>query len=60
MSSAKFCVVVGLVLGIVAAWGGFVDFVIVAFFAVIGLLVGLALDGRLDVKALFGRSSDRR
>lgn len=60
MNAARFGVVVGLVLGIVAAWGGFVDFVIVAFFAAVGLVVGLALEGRLDVRALFGRASDRR
>ncbi|MCP3425376.1 hypothetical protein NBM05_04925 [Rothia sp. AR01] len=60
MSASKWGLVVGLVLGIVAAFGGFVPFVITAFFGAVGLVVGLALEGRLDLRGLFGRASDRR
>ncbi len=50
----------GLVLGAVAALGGFGAFVIVVLFGGIGLIVGLQLDGRIDVASLVGRVTERR
>ncbi len=58
-SITRFCLVVALTLGIVAAFGGFVPFLIVVLFGLIGLLVGRIMDGKLDLAALFGRSSSR-
>lgn len=59
MSTTKLALCVGLVLGVVAAFGGFGAFVLVLFFGALGLLVGRFLDGDLDVSALTGRFSDR-
>lgn len=60
MTTTHIGLLVGLVLGITAAFGGFTAFVIVLLFAAIGLIIGRVLDGKLDLQALFGRSSDRR
>lgn len=58
-SSTRFCLAVGLVLGMVAAFGGFVELLIVLLFGIVGLLVGRVLDGKLDLAALLGRSTIR-
>ena len=50
----------GLVLGVVAAFGGFGAFVLVAVLGGIGLLAGRAAEGRLDVAALRDAVSGRR
>ncbi|WFP16498.1 hypothetical protein [Citricoccus muralis] len=60
MSRTSLGLIVGLVLGIVAYFGGFMAFLVVSFFAAVGLVVGLVLDGRLDLGALVGRATDRR
>ena len=60
MNTTRFGLLVGLVLGIVAAFGTFSMFLIVVLFGAIGLVVGLVLEGRLDLRALMGKSSDRR
>lgn len=57
MSTSQFATSVGLVLGIVATFGSFGTFVIVLLFAVVGLVVGRVLEGKLDLKALVGQSS---
>ncbi len=59
MTATRFCLLVGLVLGIVAAFGGFVAFLVVLLFGIIGLVVGRVLDGKLDLAALLGRSGGR-
>lgn len=59
MTKTQFSLLVGLLLGIVAAWGSIGDFLLVALFALIGLVVGRILDGKLDVAALLGRSSQK-
>ena len=51
---------VGLILGLTAAFGTFGAFVIVLLFGAIGLVVGLVLDGKLDLAALLGRASAKR
>ena len=48
MSATKWCLAVGLVLGIVLAFGGWFAFLITILFGLIGLLVGLTADGKLD------------
>ncbi len=50
----------GLVLGWAAAFGGFEEFLIVAVFGALGLLIARVIDGKLDLGALTGRSSTRR
>ena len=60
MSSTQTGILVGLALGAVAVFGGFLAFITVAVFAAVGWGVGLAIEGRLDVQSLLGRSSDRR
>lgn len=59
MSKTTMALLVGLILGIVAAFEGFDGFVLVLFFGAVGLLVGRFLDGDLDLSALTGRFSDR-
>ncbi|SEQ31701.1 hypothetical protein [Microlunatus flavus] len=60
MSRTTTALFVGLVLGLSAAFGSFGSFVIVLVFGALGLVVGLALDGRLDVAGLLGRATEKR
>ncbi|MBA8796236.1 putative membrane protein [Friedmanniella endophytica] len=60
MTRTTIALFVGLVLGLTAAFGSFGSFVIVVVFGAIGLIVGLILDGRLDVQGLIGRATEKR
>ena len=60
MSRSTTALFVGLVLGLTAAFGTFGAFVIVLLFGAIGLVVGLVLDGKLDVAGLLGRATAKR
>lgn len=60
MNTSRFALLVGLVLGIVATFGGFGSFVLVAVFAGVGWVVGRVLEGKLDLAALLGQARDRR
>lgn len=60
MSRSTTALFVGLVLGLTAAFGTFGSFMIVLVFGAIGLVVGLVLDGRVDVAALAGRTTEKR
>ncbi|MDN3480670.1 hypothetical protein QMA10_01855 [Arthrobacter sp. APC 3897] len=59
MSATKWCLAVGLVLGVVLAFGGWYALLLTVLFGLVGLLVGMAADGKLDVQAMFGRASSR-
>lgn len=59
MSTTRWCLAVGLVLGIVLAFGGFTALVIAVLFGLIGLVVGRMAEGKLDLQALFGKASSR-
>jgi hypothetical protein len=59
MNATQTGLLAGLVLGLAGAFGGFDAFLIVLMLGALGLLVGRALDGRLDLNALFGRGRDR-
>ncbi|SDS92513.1 hypothetical protein SAMN04488543_2655 [Friedmanniella luteola] len=59
MSSTQTAVLVGLVLGVVVAFGGFGPFVVVVLFGAVGLVIGRVLEGKLDVRALVS-PADRR
>ena len=60
MSRTTTALFVGLILGLAAAFGSFGTFVIVLLFGIIGLVVGLVLDGKLDVAGLLGRATAKR
>ncbi|MDS2174038.1 hypothetical protein Q7C18_15135 [Nesterenkonia sp. CL21] len=51
---------VGLVLGLVAVFAGFLAMLGVAFFAGLGLVVGAVLEGRLDLAGLLSGERARR
>ncbi len=55
MKTTHVALLVGLFLGAVLSFGSFTDFVLVALCGLLGLAVGLALEGRLDVRELFER-----
>ncbi len=59
MTTTRLCLLVGLVLGIVAGFGGFVPLLVTIVFGAIGLVVGLVLEGKIDLSSLTGRSSSR-
>jgi hypothetical protein len=60
MSTSQFAVIVGIALGVVAVFAGFGSFVIVLLFAVVALVIGRLLEGKLDLKSLAGQASERR
>ena len=60
MTTTHVGLFVGLILGLVATFGGFGQLLIVILFGLVGLVVGRVLDGKLDLQALLGRASDRR
>lgn len=59
MSTTRWCVAVGLILGIVLAFGGGIALLVVVLFGLIGLVVGRVAEGKLDLQALFGRASSQ-
>jgi hypothetical protein len=60
LSRSTTALFVGLVLGLTAAFGTFGSFMIVLVFGAIGLIIGRALDGKLDVQSLIGRATEKR
>ena len=54
VSNTVLGLLVGLVLGVSAAFGGFAAFLIVLVLGAIGLLVGRFLDGQLDASSFEG------
>lgn len=55
MSTTQLSLLVGMVLGAVLAFGTFTQFFLVIVFGAIGLAVGLAMEGRIDVQGLTDR-----
>jgi hypothetical protein len=60
MSTSQFAVIVGIALGAVAVFAGFGSFVIVLLFAVVALVIGRLLEGKLDLRSLAGQPTERR
>jgi len=63
MSPPALGLLVGLVLGVSAAFGGLPAFLTVLALGALGLLAGFLLDGRVDLDGLLGRgrsTGDRR
>jgi len=52
MSSVAIGLFAGLLLALVAAVGGFSMFVLALVLAAVGVLVGLVVDGRLDLSGV--------
>ena len=59
MSTTRWCLTIGLVLGIVLGFGGWMALLAAVTLGLIGLLVGRFAEGKLDMQALFGRASSR-
>lgn len=55
MKTTHLTLLVGLFLGAVAAFGSIGQFLIVLVFGVLGLAVGLAMEGRIDIKGVTDR-----
>ncbi|MCT1886663.1 MULTISPECIES: hypothetical protein [Dietzia] len=55
MKTTHLTLLVGLFLGAVAAFGSIGQFLIVLLFGVIGVAVGLAMEGRVEIKGLTDR-----
>ena len=52
MKTTHLALLVGLFLGAVAAFGSVTQFLVVAVFGVIGMVVGLAIEGRIDIRGV--------
>ena len=52
MKTTHLALLVGLVMGSVLAFGSFASFVLVALCGVVGWVVGLYLEGRVDVQRI--------
>lgn len=50
----------GLILGVVAVTGGFLAFLGVAALGALGLMIGLIVEGRLDISGITGAERRRR
>lgn len=55
MKTSQIALLVGLLLGVVIAFGTFMQFFLVVVFGAIGLAVGLALEGRIEIRGLTDR-----
>lgn len=60
MKTAHVGLFAGLVLGIVAIYAGFLALLGVAFLGGLGLVVGLVIDGRIDLSSLTKTDGRRR
>ena len=52
MKTTHLALLVGLFMGAVLAFGSFASFVLVALCGVVGWVVGLYLEGRVDVRRI--------
>ena len=59
MNATRTGLLAGLILGVAGSIVGFGAFLITLVVGIVGMLVGMALDGRLDVTSLIGRGRDR-
>ncbi len=55
MKTTHLALLVGLFMGAVLAFGSFASFVLVALCGVVGWVVGLYLEGRVDVQSILDR-----
>ncbi|MBV9923018.1 MAG: hypothetical protein JOY78_19500 [Pseudonocardia sp.] len=59
MNATRTGLLAGLILGVAGSIGGFGAFLVTLVVGIVGLLVGMALDGQLDITSLIGRGRDR-
>lgn len=59
MSTTRWCLTIGLVLGIVLGFGGWWALLAAVILGFIGLMVGRVAEGKLDMAAVFGKASSR-
>ncbi len=59
MSTTRWCLTIGLVLGIVLGFGGWWALLAAIILGFIGLVVGRVAEGKLDMQALFGKATSR-
>jgi hypothetical protein len=59
MNATRTGLLAGLILGAAGSIGGFGPFLITLLVGVVGLVIGLVLDGNLDVNGVLGRGKDR-
>jgi hypothetical protein len=59
MNATMTGLLAGLILGVAGSIGGFGSFLITLVVGIVGLLVGLAIDGRLDITSMLERGRDR-
>ena len=55
MKTTHLALLVGLFLGTILAFGSFTDFILVALGGLVGTVVGLYLEGRVDVQSILNR-----
>ena len=55
MKTTHLALLVGLFLGTILAFGSFTDFILVALCGLAGTVVGLYLEGRVDVQSILNR-----
>lgn len=55
MKTTHMALLVGLFLGTILAFGSFTDFILVALCGLVGTVVGLYLEGRVDVQSILNR-----
>ncbi|WP_198684006.1 hypothetical protein [Brachybacterium sp. YJGR34] len=55
MKTSHIALLVGLVLGAVLAFGSFGQFFLVLVFGVLGLAIGLTLEGRIEIRGVTDR-----
>ena len=60
MSRTTTGLIVGLIFGIVAVTQGFLASLAVAFIGCVGLIIGMVLDGKLDVSTVLARERSPR
>lgn len=59
MNATRTGLLAGLILGATGYIGGFGAFLVTIIVGIIGLLVGMVMDGTLDVSGVLGRGKDR-
>jgi hypothetical protein len=59
MNATQTGLLAGLILGAAGSIGGFGPFLITLIVGIVGLVVGMVLDGNLDVSGVLGRGKDR-
>lgn len=59
MNATRTGLLAGLILGAAGSIGGFGPFLVTLIVGIVGLLVGMVLDGSLDVSGVLGRGKDR-